>query len=295
MKLSLFSWAAQFIHFLNVHAHCPPAPSKPLDFGSCSNPGITFGWNLDNSQRYGYIASNADSFPHGWSPDIATIESFICNRLESPCDAPPDTIRRCRQAFNLYSGLAGDDAVDAWNVALGLAPRHSNHDGECPDQPNDLGYLTTIYTTLFVASTVITSTDVEVTTTTQTLTAFLTSIHPKTYTTDTDDVSTPSSTLIITVVLPSTTTTDRDDVAATSTFTSMTFTTTTVDLTTSIVAQTTGITSNDNSDNGDISGQEGGGSPFDPESGVSPTHPDRFTAALSCLGLMTLALAFMLQ
>ena len=127
---------------------------RHLDLGSCSNPSIKYGWDIDGSQRYGYLPANDDDFPHGWSPDIATIESFICNRLESPCNAPAETVQRCRESFNLYSGLSGDNAIDAWNSALGITERYNddhdddgNDDKHCSSTESDQGYQTTTTTT----------------------------------------------------------------------------------------------------------------------------------------------------
>jgi hypothetical protein len=44
----------------------------------------------------------------------------MCNRLQWVCDASLPAIQACRNAFELYSGLSGQNAADAWNEALGL-------------------------------------------------------------------------------------------------------------------------------------------------------------------------------
>lgn len=249
--------------------HC-----RHLDFGSCASPSIKYGWDIDGSQRYGYLPTNADDFPHGWSPDIATIESFICNRLESPCNAPPETVQRCRESFNLYSGLSGDNAINAWNSALGITKRYKDDDDDthCSSADSDQSYHTTTTTTLSVDQSVGPSTLLEVTTTTETSTTETTSAHTRTevYTTKTHEVPSPSSTLTITLTLPSSTTTDQQAISTTlkSTETETTVQTTTPDITSSITAASTD-SSSPNSNSNDDSGP-GGGSPFDSES-AAPT------------------------
>jgi hypothetical protein len=290
MKPRPLLWLAHLLLFtISVRSHCnPPPPPNDLNYGSCSNPGITYGWNIDNSQRYGYVPSDTTSFPHGWSPDIATIESFICNRLESPCNAPPDVVQRCREAFELYSGLSGDSAVESWNVALGLAPDHDQPPG--PDDCPDDNYLTTTYVTLYVASSLTPTTivDVDLTTTTLTQTLILTSTRGTTYTTLTtttiavDPVPQPSSTLTITVVLPSTTTTDQNAVTATLVVTEVSLATTTMDVTQSLVAQET------------ASSDDGGGSPFTwLKNGAVSVRAEHALWLMGSLGVPMLALGFL--
>lgn len=94
------------------------APS--LDFGSCPNPGITWDYDLDGSGQFGFAPTDQDEFPHGFSSDVSTLEVYICNRLESICNASPPAIEACHVAFELYSGLAGQNAADSWNEALSL-------------------------------------------------------------------------------------------------------------------------------------------------------------------------------
>ena len=268
-------------------------------FGSCSDPSI-YNSTFDNSHRNGYLPVNIDDFPHGWSPDIASIESFICNRLESPCNAPAETIQRCRDAFNRYSGLSGQNAIEAWNVALGVSDEdHADNDDDCePDQ----GYQTTTTTTVYVPFSPTdtshpgdTALTITTTTTTETSTAETTTTHTQTYTTDTYEAPSPSSTLTITLTLPSSTSTNQQAISAASTST-LTETQTSVttegtDTTTSVASQTTG--SSNNNDN--YYEDSGGGSPFDPESSApSAQLPCGRFYGMFLVGIATLAVAFCL-
>jgi hypothetical protein len=90
------------------------------NFGTCSNPAIVYGYALDGESQYSFEPADQSQFPRGASPDIASIESFICRRLRDKCDASDEAQRACNDAFNAYSGLAGQNAADVWNIALGL-------------------------------------------------------------------------------------------------------------------------------------------------------------------------------
>jgi hypothetical protein len=90
------------------------------DFGTCSNPAIVYGYALDGESQYSFEPADQSQFPRGASPDIASVESFICRRLRDKCDASDKAQRACNDAFNAYSGLAGQNAADVWNIALGL-------------------------------------------------------------------------------------------------------------------------------------------------------------------------------
>ena len=286
--LRLFAVPIFTLLLLSISQRSQAHHCRHVDFGSCSNPAIKYGWDIDGSQRYGYLPTNDNDFPHGWSPDIATIESFICNRLESPCNAPPETVQRCREAFNLYSGLSGDNAISAWNSALGITERHDDEDDQhdeddhddddddddkhCSSADYDQSYITTTTTTYFVDQTIAPSNALDVTTTTETFTTETTSTHTKTkaYTTKTDEAPSPSSTLTITLTLPSSTTSDQRAVSTTSTSTETqtTVLTSTTETTTSVASETTGSDSSDSNSNDDSG--PGGGSPFDSES-AAPT------------------------
>ena len=98
-----------------------PATASPSSSSDCSNPGIIYGYGLDGLTQPGFEPANQTQFPHGASPDIATIESFICNRLVSPCHAAASVNQACSEAFDSYSGLTGQNAADVWNIAMGLS------------------------------------------------------------------------------------------------------------------------------------------------------------------------------
>lgn len=52
--------------------------------------------------------------------DIQIVANFICDRLQSPCGAPPETIERCRQAAAAASQAAQDEtAANTFNNILG--------------------------------------------------------------------------------------------------------------------------------------------------------------------------------
>lgn len=95
-------------------------PTSVYNFGTCSNPGIVYGYALDGESQYSFEPADQSQFPRGASPDIASVESFICRRLRDKCDASDEAQRACNDAFNAYSGLAGQNAADVWNIALGL-------------------------------------------------------------------------------------------------------------------------------------------------------------------------------
>ena len=90
------------------------------NFGSCSNPGIVYGYGLDGESQYAFEPADQTQFPRGASPDIASVESFICKRLRDTCQATEEAKTACDEAFDAYSGLAGQNAADVWNIALGL-------------------------------------------------------------------------------------------------------------------------------------------------------------------------------
>jgi hypothetical protein len=95
-------------------------PLSSYNFGSCSNPGIVYGYGLDGESQYAFEPADKSQFPRGASPDIASVESFICERLRDACHATAEAQKVCNDAFDAYSGLAGQNAADVWNIALGL-------------------------------------------------------------------------------------------------------------------------------------------------------------------------------
>jgi hypothetical protein len=125
----------------------PASRTSPLDFGSCPNPGITWDYDLDGSGQYGFAPTDQNEFPHGFSSDISSLEVYMCDRLESTCNASPPAVEACHVAFELYSGLAGQNAADSWNEALGLY-------GSTPSQTQvDYGTTTTAVATVLVSGT----------------------------------------------------------------------------------------------------------------------------------------------
>lgn len=96
------------------------SPTSGYNFGRCSNPGIVYAYGLDGESQYAFEPADQKQFPHGASADIASVESFICQRLQDNCDATADAQKACNEAFEAYSGLAGQNAADVWNIALGL-------------------------------------------------------------------------------------------------------------------------------------------------------------------------------
>ena len=90
------------------------------NFGTCSNPAIVYGYDLDGELQYSFEPADQSQFPCGASPDIASVESFICRHLRDKCHANDEALQACKDAFNAYSGLAGQNAADVWNIALGL-------------------------------------------------------------------------------------------------------------------------------------------------------------------------------
>lgn len=102
-------------------AQATSSPNSGYNFGSCSNPGIVYAYGMDGESQYSFEPANPSEFPHGTSSDIAGVESYICERLKDVCHATAEAQKACNEAFNAYSGLAGQNAADVWNIALGLS------------------------------------------------------------------------------------------------------------------------------------------------------------------------------
>ena len=98
----------------------PTALTSSYDFGSCSNPGIIYGFGFDSQSRYAFEPVNLTQFPHNSSLDIATIESYICNHLATVCGASTQAQSACQNAYNMYSGYEGQNAADSWNSVLNV-------------------------------------------------------------------------------------------------------------------------------------------------------------------------------
>lgn len=264
MKLLTSFWIAvalvlnaQRVSAWTSAAPCPTPPAAKPNYGDCPDPRILYVWNPDNTQRWAYVPANETQFPHGWSPDIATIESFICSRLLSPCHADNVAVALCQGAFDFFSGLTGDWAVAAWNTALGLG--WNGEMGSCVSG----AYATTTTVTVVAGpgpppppppqttvqeSLTITTATIE---TTSTLTA--------TEITGNSPTKTPWTTLTITLTLPSSTITDSQMQG--------TLTSTQTETLTAITSVTTGISGGHGvtaiPGSGGGGGGGGGGSPFD--------------------------------
>ncbi|KAL4861346.1 hypothetical protein BDV12DRAFT_191142 [Aspergillus spectabilis] len=85
------------------------------DYGSCSDPTIRYTYN---GYEYVYTTNNQVDFPFGESPTIGSPAALICNRLESPCNAPAATVAQCRAAIDTVSSLSGQGAADRWNELI---------------------------------------------------------------------------------------------------------------------------------------------------------------------------------
>ncbi|RMJ20719.1 hypothetical protein PHISP_08411 [Aspergillus sp. HF37] len=94
--------------------------SGASDYGSCSDPSITWAKGLDGRKGWAYAANNQEDFAHGSSTTIATLTGFICNRLNSPCGAPQEMLDLCDQSVQdvEQSGLTGEDKAGLWNELM---------------------------------------------------------------------------------------------------------------------------------------------------------------------------------
>lgn len=96
------------------------ATAPPLDLGSCSDASIVFGEGIDGRNTAAFVAANQGDFDHGSALNIAVIAGFICQRLDSPCDAPADTQAACALASAAAVAAPQDQtAADAWNAIMG--------------------------------------------------------------------------------------------------------------------------------------------------------------------------------
>ncbi|KAH0548536.1 hypothetical protein GP486_007921 [Trichoglossum hirsutum] len=90
-----------------------------LDFGQCPDLGIQF-------DPVNIIFKPTDDMYDAqtivYSPDISSVTGPMCDILENDCQASQDAITACRAAQESSSNLAGEDAADAWNDALGVPP-----------------------------------------------------------------------------------------------------------------------------------------------------------------------------
>lgn len=99
------------------------AGAGAADFGSCSDPTITFSQApSDGRQEAAFEATDLTNFPHGSALGIGVISSFICDQLTNKCKASQAAVDKCDQADAAVkaSGLKGQAAADSFNQALGF-------------------------------------------------------------------------------------------------------------------------------------------------------------------------------
>ncbi|KAJ4422090.1 hypothetical protein N0V82_003282 [Gnomoniopsis sp. IMI 355080] len=91
-----------------------------LDLGSCSDASIVFGEGIDGRNTAAFVPANQQDFDHGSALNIGVVAGFICQRLDSPCNAPADTQASCAQASAAAVAVTQDQgAADAWNAIMG--------------------------------------------------------------------------------------------------------------------------------------------------------------------------------
>lgn len=92
-----------------------------LDFGSCGSPAIRFAVGLDGRKEASFQSANQADFNHGSALNIRIIADFTCQRLESSCKAPEETVEACQQAAAAAAAQSGQAAADAFNSVLGVS------------------------------------------------------------------------------------------------------------------------------------------------------------------------------
>jgi hypothetical protein len=97
------------------------SPASVLDFGTCTDPAIIFGFGFDGRNTDAFEPANKASFNHGSALNIGVIASFICGQLQSPCNAAADAISACAAAQAAAATQTGQAAADAFNAALGVS------------------------------------------------------------------------------------------------------------------------------------------------------------------------------
>ena len=215
-------WHTQAHDTSTVITPCPTAPAAKPDFGSCPNPRIDYIWNPSGTERWAYVTANETQFPHGYTFDIATLESFICNRLLSPCLADSVALAVCQGAFDFFSGLNGEWAVAAWNTAMGLGWQGAM--ASCVSDE----YITT--TTVTVSGNQATApptaapSSVRESLTTETVTTKTTSTFTETQSTVQSPAETLGITLTITITLPTSTISEAQSESTTDTVQTVTST-----------------------------------------------------------------------
>lgn len=122
---------------LSLDARRPSSPflakRAALDLGSCSDANIVFGEGIDGRNTAAFIAANQQDFDHGSALNIAVVAGFICQRLDSPCNAPSDTQASCAQASTAAVAATQDQtAADTWNAIMGDGTPGSNSGASGP-------------------------------------------------------------------------------------------------------------------------------------------------------------------
>ncbi|KAG9003705.1 hypothetical protein FRB93_010926 [Tulasnella sp. JGI-2019a] len=90
-----------------------------LDFGSCTDPAVQFGFGFDNRNANSFEPRNQTQFNHGSALNIAIVTEFICDNLVNQCKAPAATVAICRTA-QAVTGPGGGASADQFNAALGI-------------------------------------------------------------------------------------------------------------------------------------------------------------------------------
>lgn len=105
----------------------PLTERAALDLGSCSDASIVFGEGIDGRNTAAFVPANKQDFDHGSALNIGVVAGFICQRLDSPCNAPSDTQASCTQASAAAVAVTQDQAAaDAWNAIMGDGVGGSN-------------------------------------------------------------------------------------------------------------------------------------------------------------------------
>lgn len=92
-----------------------------LDFGTCTDPAISFGVQSDRPKESAFKAVDQTNFNHGSALAIKVISDFICQQLgTSKCGASADAVSACQSASTAAQAQTGQASADAFNSALGV-------------------------------------------------------------------------------------------------------------------------------------------------------------------------------
>ncbi|EFX05123.1 hypothetical protein CMQ_5385 [Grosmannia clavigera kw1407] len=93
---------------------------RASDFGTCSTPTILFKSGLDGRTTDAFIASDQTDFNHGSALNIAVIAGFICQRLQSSCNAAANVVSSCTSASAAAVATTQNQAAaDVFNSMIG--------------------------------------------------------------------------------------------------------------------------------------------------------------------------------